>query len=111
MHAEPHIELVDAEHQSPQLADLREIAGTPVFTADDQRIGALERVISLSDEGGGRYLVVDPGAWRRRLGADRLSIPETFVFAADQDRLILETPLSALPTQQWAEQPSRAGDA
>jgi rRNA processing protein Gar1 len=97
-----HSQTVDA-----QASDLRQIAGTPVFTADNARIGAIERVISEST--GRRYLVIDPGIRRRQLGVDRLYVPETSVQSSAEDRLILETPLASLPAQEWAELPAEVG--
>ena len=96
------------ESQSPQVSDIRQIAGTPVFSADNERLGALERVIAPSDTGGERYLVVNPGIMRRRLGVDQLYVPASSVAGSEEDRLVLESPLARLPLQQWSSLPEDA---
>ena len=98
-----------AQGQAAPAHDFREVAGTPVFSADNERVGAVERVMTLSDTTGERFLIVNPGARRRQIGADRLYVPETSVRAAEEDRLILETPLSALPVREWCESPAGFG--
>jgi hypothetical protein len=112
MHQE---EQINPEHQlhtdgdPTHLHDFREVAGTPVFSADNERVGAVERVMTLSDTTGERFLIVNPGARRRIIGADRLYVPESSVQASEQDRLILESPLSALPVRDWSESPTGVG--
>jgi hypothetical protein len=94
------------ENQAPpQPADIRQIAGTPIFSADNERLGALERVIAPSDTDGERYLVINPGIMRNRLGVDQLYVPASAIGASEEDRLVLIAPLESLPLQQWSNMP------
>ncbi len=92
-------------HQSHQNVDFEHLAGLPVFSADHQRVGTVDKVMSANRAKGERYMIVKPGSRTTADGADQLYVPESQIQTVDHDRVILETTKSALPTDRWSSPP------
>jgi rRNA processing protein Gar1 len=97
---------MDREHQSRQGHDLDHLAGMPVFSADNQRLGTIDGVVGPAGATSERFMIVKPAARSQMDGVDQLYVPESEIQTVDHDRVILETPKASLPTRKWSAPPA-----
>jgi uncharacterized protein YrrD len=101
---------MNREQQSRSGQDFEHLAGLPVFSADNQRLGTVDEVIKPTGSTRERYMVVNSyaGTATGGMGVDQLYVPESSIQTIAQDRVILETPQGSLPTREWSTPPGGA---
>jgi hypothetical protein len=81
------------------------IEGLDVFSADDEQIGTIERVLTSPAEPSHHYLLVRAGPLADLLGSDRLYVPEEEIDQIGEDRVILDMTAEALNRPDWVTPP------
>lgn len=97
------------EHQTRYGHEFDHLAGLPVYSADNRRLGTVEGVVNPAGQSRERYMIVNADAQQAdrkpTTGVEQLFVPESEIQSIDHDRVILETPQGKLPAKDWSTPP------
>jgi sporulation protein YlmC with PRC-barrel domain len=83
----------------------QDIEGMDVFTSDEEQVGTVEQVWIDESDPTMHYLRIRAAALLEVLGTEDLYVPESDIERIEEDRVVLDTPASAINRPDWTMPP------